>query len=222
MDEVKKYFFWIVKILTFISLIFVIFDINSIFDKINWLVKFSINGNIIRWIVGIILLIVFIFSCRSILKKIKFGKIEWFDLDRKIHHISSSQDNLPLVGHFGLNAKNRKSKQIKVLDSYIESLVTGDKLPVYINNIEAKNIFIQPKSNFSVICPFPDNGGNRSIKGMTFGSFRSKFSYFRFIFKIEKKTYNFKMDSTEVDEWMKSLMLMNLPSPGQKSTFLKS
>ena len=224
------------------TLAFIVFIANLIKAPINtetilnWL-PFSISDHWARFLLGLLLLVYLIFILKGIKLKdisnllvsfryfLPFGEIAWLERENVLNFIAYKPTNIYLLGHFSLKGKSKKSYPIEVKEAYLQSLINGETLPIFLNDVTAKGSIIQPKALFNATCGFPNNGGeaaNNSIKGMTFDSFKNRFSSFQFILKTNKSTYQFEFDKKFTGDYINSIItgLQFPPASNDKASIL--
>lgn len=189
-----------------------------------------ITPKISQYIFLLLALIVFITLLKNIIPSViirittwfnRFlGDIEWFDGAHSIHSFGytiSRPHNLALVGDIHLKGKNTKKSSILIKKAYLRSLVTEEKLDVFIENLKAEDVEISSNINFTLSARFPNEDGylaNNSINGISFESFLKRFSNFEIIIETDSKLHRIEFNSDETQKWISSVH-MGLIMPAQ-------
>lgn len=157
-----------------------------------------------------------------------FDNIKWINDPHSIYtfgYVISRPHHLALVDHICLKGVNKRKSSILIKTVYLRSLVTGEKIISKINNIEANNLEILGKGNFTIMISMPNDDGylaNNTIRGLTFSNFLKRFSNFEIIIETSVENINFYYDSKETKEWtalIENGLMAQQPAP--KATVLK-
>jgi len=139
----------------------------------------------------------------SIFKKF-FDPIQWHDYEHFLAHIGTSlqatRDLQALAAHPDFHDRSvvrierfqllgyAKTCPLKPSSGYIQSLITGETIPVLLNGHEPRDVEVPAHESFRITAAFscPDHLQTEDFKfGLPITEFRKRWREFRFVFELE-------------------------------------
>lgn len=167
--------------------------------------------------------------------------IEWFGYPTMLQHLGLQvlgcglpedkdflRKSIISIEGFTLLGKNKTNKRIRVNDAFIQSLVSGRKIPLKIDRqslseidyIPGKHVF-QVRAAFQPVDGVAETDGNK-IFGIPIGVFRNEFSCFRLVFETENFRHEETFESDEIDSLLYGIVTsLEWSSRGERKPIFK-